>query len=913
MTSISSQGQVSLPIALNWHFEPRCNYRCKFCFAHFADIEEKSDYPIDQLYADLYARGVRKITFVGGEPMLDRRIDHRITLAAAMGFTTCLVTNGTRVAPRWLEKLRDHLHWIGFSIDASNDILHAKIGRGRAGEIKAGYSKHLERSLVSWEAAKKLGYGLKLNTVVCQHNRNDNMCKLVARLKPDRWKVFQALPIKGENDHLWDELEGILRNIWKQSVPAEQRETGDHEIFDFRQRLNNLKLEDLPEKVQSKIKSSVGRSGNRNLDDALGNWKDTPRKLISAYIGHYLPPRGGVSASSKDLSLLFVKELQHLDDQSLIQFERELNSDYELARTNVDALIDDYISSGFTVMTLVKALTSKEVQEAYVSIARKMLWDTFKDKLSILRYGIQMKSMLRDIKRTWVTANKKEVKNWFVVHYPGAFSQMPTTGEASDPLSAIAKFLNETGRRKNKDEMASVAYPLGVGSIKDSLSRRAQRVAVILNGTITSVYRRDVGSSTFHDSKFGGHRPSSGFVRHAMDPPTPDLAASQEAYASAINRELVTGNDLKALRQHMMKSKGAGDYNEAFVDNWTPTALLVHPREWNTILNDLIRANITVSPGYEATGGSPDDWSQGIKAAYIIVKNLTNAINQNLGGTIYSFDDIENPLPQNWLLQEFKKVAEEVNQSQAGGQIDMNSLKLQERKMKITRKQLIRLIKETMVGYPDRPPFDLNKTQDKLTGRLRELDPFYDKDVNPEYKAQGRSLARTILDDEIEDEEEKIALGLYDKGIEYSDDPLLQEEHYVTPEEMLKGLIEALKVTSDFIWDAPMKGDNRPLEKIYKNTTLPESLYSIDAEFEVGFVDVTFRMIIGRDPDFEPKHRAPVHIEVYDEVYGTFIDSFSIGDKPHLTNLKGYTSPRMVAEEALAAMREWALAKYSPQ
>jgi radical S-adenosyl methionine domain-containing protein 2 len=205
--NIPTQGRVSLPVALNWHFEPRCNYRCKFCFAHFADIEEKSDYPIPQLYADLYARGVKKITFVGGEPMLDRRIDHRITLAAEMGFTTCLVTNGTKVTPRWLEKMREHLHWIGFSIDASNDHLHALIGRGRAGEIKKGYSKHLERSLVSWAAAKSLGYNLKLNTVVCNYNKADDMSELVARLAPDRWKVFQALPIKGENDDEWDKLE----------------------------------------------------------------------------------------------------------------------------------------------------------------------------------------------------------------------------------------------------------------------------------------------------------------------------------------------------------------------------------------------------------------------------------------------------------------------------------------------------------------------------------------------------------------------------------------------------------------------------------------------------------------------------------------------------------------------------------
>lgn len=207
MNTRSSEGRVSLPVALNWHFEPRCNYRCKFCFAHFADVEKKSDYPVDKLYDELYTRGVRKITFVGGEPMLDRRIDFRIKLAAQVGFTTCLVTNGTRVQRRWLESMVDSLHWIGFSIDASNDALHAKMGRGRAGEISGGYSKHLERSLVSWQAAKDLGYKLKLNTVVTAHNAHDDMTVLVSELAPHRWKVFQVLPIEGENNEHWDELE----------------------------------------------------------------------------------------------------------------------------------------------------------------------------------------------------------------------------------------------------------------------------------------------------------------------------------------------------------------------------------------------------------------------------------------------------------------------------------------------------------------------------------------------------------------------------------------------------------------------------------------------------------------------------------------------------------------------------------
>ena len=147
-TQTTGEGRVSLPLALNWHFEPRCNYRCKFCFAHFADIQKKSDYPIDKLYGELYTRGVRKITFVGGEPMLDKHIDHRITLAAEMGFTTCLVTNGTKVTPRWLRKMRENLHWIGFSIDASNDHLHAL---SQSGDIIFSFVPNYNtRSLCFW-------------------------------------------------------------------------------------------------------------------------------------------------------------------------------------------------------------------------------------------------------------------------------------------------------------------------------------------------------------------------------------------------------------------------------------------------------------------------------------------------------------------------------------------------------------------------------------------------------------------------------------------------------------------------------------------------------------------------------------------------------------------------------------------
>ena len=41
---------------------------------------------------------------------------------------------------------------------------------------------------------------MKLNTVVCRANLDDNMADLARRLNPDRWKVFQVLPVDGQND-----------------------------------------------------------------------------------------------------------------------------------------------------------------------------------------------------------------------------------------------------------------------------------------------------------------------------------------------------------------------------------------------------------------------------------------------------------------------------------------------------------------------------------------------------------------------------------------------------------------------------------------------------------------------------------------------------------------------------------------
>lgn len=50
------------------------------------------------------------------------------------------------------------------------------------------------------DKVKAYGYGLKINTVVSASNMNEDMTELINYAKPARWKIFQVLPIKGQND-----------------------------------------------------------------------------------------------------------------------------------------------------------------------------------------------------------------------------------------------------------------------------------------------------------------------------------------------------------------------------------------------------------------------------------------------------------------------------------------------------------------------------------------------------------------------------------------------------------------------------------------------------------------------------------------------------------------------------------------
>jgi radical S-adenosyl methionine domain-containing protein 2 len=196
--------------AVNFHLWEPCNMRCKFCFATFQDVKKsilpKGHLPKEQaleVVRQLARFGFEKITFAGGEPTLCPWLSELIIAAKAAGLTTMIVTNGSRLDDEFLQTNKGYLDWIAISVDSLSPATNIEIGRALVG--KAPLSAEYYFSLA--DRVKHYGYGLKINTVVSSKNYQEDLHEFIRYAKPKRWKIFQVLPIKGQNDR---EIENFI-------------------------------------------------------------------------------------------------------------------------------------------------------------------------------------------------------------------------------------------------------------------------------------------------------------------------------------------------------------------------------------------------------------------------------------------------------------------------------------------------------------------------------------------------------------------------------------------------------------------------------------------------------------------------------------------------------------------------------
>ena len=136
-----------------WNITNRCNMLCDFCFRDIfgsdLSIEENK-----KILAVLKEKGIKKITFAGGEALLYHKFDKGfleiLKEAYNMGFECRLITNGTnfqesanfkevdifdQLSPDYyLDEVLPYLSRITFSCDRVNKYENDDIGRRLVGD-----------------------------------------------------------------------------------------------------------------------------------------------------------------------------------------------------------------------------------------------------------------------------------------------------------------------------------------------------------------------------------------------------------------------------------------------------------------------------------------------------------------------------------------------------------------------------------------------------------------------------------------------------------------------------------------------------------------------------------------------------------------------------------------------------------
>lgn len=188
------------PISVNIALTNKCNYRCRFCFGHLHGWDHHFSYDrVLEIPKLLKKSGCEKITFEGGEPFLSPYLPPLLCESKKVGLITCVVTNGSFVSREQLLLLDPYIDWIGISIDSKQDEVEKWLGRGG--------KRHTEMVKRIASFCHDFGICLKVNTVVTSVNYHEDLTDLIIELEPDRWKAFQVLRVKGENEMDFDSVE----------------------------------------------------------------------------------------------------------------------------------------------------------------------------------------------------------------------------------------------------------------------------------------------------------------------------------------------------------------------------------------------------------------------------------------------------------------------------------------------------------------------------------------------------------------------------------------------------------------------------------------------------------------------------------------------------------------------------------
>ncbi|WP_369433974.1 viperin family antiviral radical SAM protein [Psychromonas sp. MME1] len=203
-------------LVINYHVTEICNYSCKFCYAKWDRPNEihtqgyNAELMLEKLARYFFNEAGNKvksvfpyksvrINFAGGEPLiLKNRFSQLIIKAKELGFNLSLITNGHYLTKEFVDNYGALFSMIGISFDSQSADVRKNIGR-----IDRKGNSFDEVDLINTvERLRKINpsISIKVNTVVNSLNYQESFVGLITQLQPDKWKVFQVLPVL--NNHL---------------------------------------------------------------------------------------------------------------------------------------------------------------------------------------------------------------------------------------------------------------------------------------------------------------------------------------------------------------------------------------------------------------------------------------------------------------------------------------------------------------------------------------------------------------------------------------------------------------------------------------------------------------------------------------------------------------------------------------
>jgi radical S-adenosyl methionine domain-containing protein 2 len=185
---------------VNWHLLEPCQLKCKYCYAEWNKeklplIYKNTAQSVELIKQISHLRSdyqTVRLSFAGGEPMLDKNLGKKITAAKKYGLKISLITNGDLLSEDFLYENCTKIDLLGISIDSVNPLTNLQIGRATLLGRVPDYPKIA--GLI--KLAKKINpmLEIKINTVVNAFNFDEDMTDFMLSVQPNKWKILNVLP-----------------------------------------------------------------------------------------------------------------------------------------------------------------------------------------------------------------------------------------------------------------------------------------------------------------------------------------------------------------------------------------------------------------------------------------------------------------------------------------------------------------------------------------------------------------------------------------------------------------------------------------------------------------------------------------------------------------------------------------------